>query len=138
VFSSVTPLPNNVAVTTSFQTIGTPVTVTVPPTVTMTSTLVIAEGDVETNVAAFGQALLDVRLMVDGVQVRFTRVAPVNIVNAPPIMPAPMPWHLSTIQPLGPGTHDVHVEVRLFSPTSGVSATADVTAGALSVLSFSR
>jgi len=99
----------------------------------------MAEGDFSLNQPAFAEALADVRLTITpsgggaAQQVRFARVSPVNV-GPSPISPAPVQWHLSTVQPLPAGTYDIKVEIRngIINGTGTISA--NVVAGQLSVV----
>jgi hypothetical protein len=127
--------------TSTYQAFPSFVTVTVPAN-TQANALIVAEGDFILNQPAFAQALADVRLTMTNngtvTQLRFSRVGLTNV-GASPISPAPTQWHLSTIQPLTPGTYDFKVEVRQgVINGSGNPITADQFAGSLSVVLFAK
>jgi len=114
---------------TSYQTIPTSVTQTVPAGVTV-SALVDAEGDIYADLGTGTQALVELHLVIDGVVVRVLRTSSTNLV----LNKTPSPWHLGTIQPLGPGSHEFHVEAEILYPfTSGAVVTANNAPGNLSV-----
>ena len=94
------------------------------------SALVDAEGDIYADLGTGTQALVELHLVIDGVVVRVLRASSTNLV----LNKTPSPWHLGTIQPLGPGSHEFHVEAEILYPfTSGAVVTANNAPGNLSV-----
>jgi hypothetical protein len=117
------------ALSNSFQTIQTSVTLDVPAGATV-SALVNAEGDIFADIGTGNQSLVELHLVIDGVVVRVLRASSTNLV----LNKMPSPWHLGTIQQLGPGSHEFHVDAEiLYPPTPGALVTANVTPGNLSV-----
>lgn len=98
----------------TYQVVSTPMTMTVPDGVTA-SALVNAEGDVVLNAAPPNQALVELHLVIDGVVARNLRTTVTNYSLAG----MPGGWHLGTIQTLGPGPHEFHVEARVLFSLSG-------------------
>ena len=119
----------NTALTNSYQTIQTSVTMNVPTGVTI-SALVNAEGDIYASTGTGTQALVELHLVIDGMVVRTVRASSTNlVVNSMPSL-----WHLGTIQPLGSGSHEFHVEAEILYPiTAGAAVSANRTPGNLSV-----
>jgi hypothetical protein len=118
--------------TTSFQTVPTPVSVTVPSTATSASVFIAAEGDISYNAPIQAQGLAQLQLVVDGAAVRVTRVSMMNFA----LTSMPTEWRLSAVQALSPGTHDIHVEAKANLTSSGtISVNPSPTApGAISVV----
>jgi len=117
----------NTALSSSYQTIPSSVTMTVPAGATA-SALVNAEGDIFANSGTGNQSLVELHLVIDGVVVRILRTTSVNY----SLSGMPSPWHLGIIQALGPGPHEFHVEARTLFSVGGV-VTANLTPGNLSV-----
>ena len=115
------------ALSNSLQTIQTSVMLDVPAGATV-SALVNAEGDIFANTGTGNQALVELHLVIDSVVVGTLRASSTNV----SLSGMPNAWHLGTIQALGPGSHEFHVEaVTLFSVGGVVSA--NLTPGNLSV-----
>jgi hypothetical protein len=113
--------------TATLQALASSVTMTVPAGVTVNA-LVNAEGDVASTGGTGTQALIELKLVIDGVVVRLLRTSTMNY----SLNGMPTGWHLGTIQALGAGSHEFHVEARYTFSTGG-TVTANVAPGNLSV-----
>jgi hypothetical protein len=117
----------NTQLTGTLQALPSSVTMTVPAGVTV-SALVNAEGDVASFGGVGTQVIVELKLMIDGNPVRLLRTSTSNVSNSG----MPTGWHLGTIQTLGAGSHEFHVEAH-YTFQAGEKVTANVFPGNLSV-----
>jgi hypothetical protein len=125
--ASAISLPSVVGLNGVYQVVSTPMTMTVPAGVTA-SALVNAEGDIALAATPPNQATVEVHLVIDGVVARSLRTSVTNYSNSP----MPGGWHLGTIQTLGPGPHEFHLEART-TFLNGGTVTMNSQSGNLSV-----
>jgi hypothetical protein len=100
---------------------------TVPAGVTVNA-LVNAEGDIASFGGVGTQVIVELKLVIDGVAVRLLRTSTMNY----SLNGMPTGWHLGTIQALGAGSHEFHVEAR-YTFQNGETVKANVAPGNLSV-----
>jgi hypothetical protein len=117
----------NTPLTATLQAVASSVTMTVPAGVTVNA-LVNAEGDVASTGGVGTQAIIELKLVIDGVVVRLLRTSTMNY----SLNGMPTGWHLGAIQALGAGSHEFHVEAR-YTFSSGGTVTANIAPGNLSV-----
>jgi hypothetical protein len=125
--SATVALNNTSLVTTAVRTISSVANVTVPAGGSVNA-LVEAEGDLFLSDSASNSALIELRLLVDGVAVRTLRTSVLNYLAGN----MSSAWHLHTLRELTPGPHVIHIDGRVITATGPVLANS--TAGRLSVI----
>ena len=113
--------------TTTQQTVGSGLTFDAPPD-GAPMLFAEADGSLMLNAAAGTYAVVELRLVLDGVTVQIVRTEVVNY-QAGNLSNA---WHLHTMRPVAAGPHEVHVEARVLSATGQVQINSN--AGRLSAL----
>jgi hypothetical protein len=127
VVSAATTTLANFALNSTFRTVPSSLTLTPAENV---NALIEAEGDLFLGASMGSSALVELRLVVDGVAERVLRSSVLNYL----LGNNSSAWHLHTVKSLNAGSHDIHVEARVITGTGAVAVNS--TAGRLSVVLF--
>ena len=76
-----------------------------------------ADGNLFLSAGSATYGLVEIRLILDGTAVQTIRTEVLNYLAGN--MSAA--WHLHTMRPVAPGTHDLHVDARVLSATAGAA-----------------
>jgi hypothetical protein len=98
------------------------------PADTIVNALVEADGDLFLSANAGAYALVELRLVIDGVVARTLRTSVLNYLAGN----MSNGWHLHTMKGLTAGQHEFHVDARVLAATGPVSVNS--TQGRLTVM----
>jgi hypothetical protein len=114
---------------TSFQTLPGTLSLDVPADTTPTL-FAQADGSLFLSAASGTYAIVELRMVLDGVAVQTIKTEVVNYVAGN----LSNSWHLHTMRPVPAGTHDLHIEARVLSTNGQVQINNN--AGRLSAIVF--
>ena len=129
--SAVVSLTNLTLSTSQTRVVPNVMTVAVPDGTT--HAFIAADGDLFLLAGASQSAIVDLRLLVDGVAVRTLRTSVVNLGMGN----MSSAWHLHALVAVTPGSHTISVDARVIALTTG-QVQANSVPGRLSALLFAQ